>query len=301
MRIKTYDDLSQWSQMFADNKVDVMFLIGNPGVGKTFQLRKLTEDKCRWIAGTMSAYGLYIDLQLNIDAPYVLDDVDSLYADRAAIRTLKQLCSTEKRKTLSWVTGRTMKEDSAILPEFTTGSKVCIIANEWKSLNKNIGAVEDRGIVLNFDPSSEEVHQKAGTWFTDREIYNFIGGKLDLIKSPSFRHYVVAQQVKLAGLDWQTALMERWDLQPEELTYLTLAQQAFPLEHDRKMAWCKITGMSESSYANVKRRLTGGKRESNKHKNPRTNRGFGFFTETAYALVPVNTTMLLREVPSACS
>ena len=36
------------------------------------------------------------------DEPVVIDDVDSLYADRAAVRLLKGLCQTEARKTVAW-------------------------------------------------------------------------------------------------------------------------------------------------------------------------------------------------------
>ena len=38
---------------------------------------------------------------------------------------------------------------------FTTSSNVILIANEWKSLNPNVRALEDRAIILHFNPSNE--------------------------------------------------------------------------------------------------------------------------------------------------
>jgi hypothetical protein len=55
--------------------------------------------------------------------------------------------------------------------EFTTRSRVIIIANDWNTLNTNVAALQDRGHMLHFRPSAADVHQQAGKWFDDREIY----------------------------------------------------------------------------------------------------------------------------------
>jgi hypothetical protein len=34
-----------------------------------------------------------------------------------------------------------------------------------------VGALQDRGHVLLFEPSAAEVHRQAGTWFDDMDIY----------------------------------------------------------------------------------------------------------------------------------
>ena len=36
--------------------------------------------------------------------------------------------------------------------EFTTRSRVVIISNDWKTLNKNVAALQDRGHVFLFQP-----------------------------------------------------------------------------------------------------------------------------------------------------
>jgi hypothetical protein len=61
--------------------------------------------------------------------------------------------------------------DEGIPREFTTRSRVVIISNEWKTLNKNLEALQDRGRVLLFRPSAAEVHAQAGMWCDDQKIY----------------------------------------------------------------------------------------------------------------------------------
>ena len=80
--------------------------------------------------------------------------------------------------------------------DFHTESKVCIIANVWKELNKYIAAVEDRGLLVDFRPGSHEVHPEVGKWKTiDEEVYGFIEKHLDLVHEPSMRLYVNAMKI----------------------------------------------------------------------------------------------------------
>ena len=77
----------------------------------------------------------------------------------------------------------------------------CIITNEWHSINKNVGAINDRGIVFDFIIIGK-VHAKG--WRVeglDKVVYGFIGIHLQLIHRPSMRMYVNAAAMKAAGLD----------------------------------------------------------------------------------------------------
>ena len=76
---------------------------------------------------------------------------------------------------------------------------VCVF---WKTLNRNVAALQDRGHVLLFQPGAAEVHRKAGTWFDDREIYEWFAKNLHRVREPSMRHYVRAQELKAAARDW---------------------------------------------------------------------------------------------------
>ncbi|WP_146452824.1 hypothetical protein [Bythopirellula polymerisocia] len=52
-----------------------------------------------------------------------------------------------------------------------------------------------RGQVLVFQPTALEVHRKAGEWFDESEIYDFVGERLDQIPAPSMRLYYRAREL----------------------------------------------------------------------------------------------------------
>jgi hypothetical protein len=90
--------------------------------------------------------------------------------------------------------------------EFTTKSKVAIVANDWKTLDKNVAALQDLGHVVFFEPSAAEVHAQAGKWFDDGEIYGWFAANLHRVRQPSLRHYVRAKELKAAGMEWTEVL-----------------------------------------------------------------------------------------------
>ena len=149
---------------------------------------------------------MYEKLYRHRDQFVIIDDVDSLYADRSGIRLLKCVSQTEEDKTVAWHSDAKRLEKHGIPREFITKSRVCIISNDWKTLDQNVAALQDRGHVLLFEPSAVEVHAKAGTWFTDAEIYEWFGQNLHRVRKPSFRHYVRARELKAGGLDWTGVL-----------------------------------------------------------------------------------------------
>jgi hypothetical protein len=150
------------------------------------------------VEGHMQPFGLYRQLWDYRNQPIVLDDLDRLYADPDCVRLLKPLCNTVREKRLHWLTNLTLN-DGVLPPTFTTASSVILIANEWKSLNPNVRALEDRAIILHFCPSNEEVHRKVGKWFDDSEVYDFLGRLLPVIPAVSMRHYCKGSQLRRAG------------------------------------------------------------------------------------------------------
>ncbi len=53
-------------------------------------------------------------------------------------------------------------------------------------------AILDRSHLVYFDPLPIEIHKDVGQWFWGQEIYDWIGGRLDLVKAclpaPIFGH-----------------------------------------------------------------------------------------------------------------
>ena len=176
--LRTYAELDQFLHQFAAGKFGLLIVVGRPGLQKSRNVRAILGPEVCWIESNATAFGMYCRLFEHRDEVIVLDDVDSLYADRAAVRLLKCLCQTERQKTLAWHSYAKALEREDIPREFTTESRVVIIANVWKTLNSNVTAIEDRGHVLLFEPSPLEVHCRVAQWFWDQEVYDFVAQHL---------------------------------------------------------------------------------------------------------------------------
>lgn len=199
--VQTYGELQRYAIAFAKGYLNLLVVLGHPGLGKSRCIRAAVGDGVCWIDGTASPFGIYLAAYAHRDEKLVLDDVDGIYRDRAGVRLLKSLCQSESIKSVSWRTDAATLQRRNIPGQFTTSSCVAVIANEWKSLNADVTALEDRGHVISFEPSPLEVHRHAASWFWDQEVFDFIAKNLHIIDRPSLRIYVLAYEVKKAVLD----------------------------------------------------------------------------------------------------
>src|SRR5262249_6157916 len=141
------------------------------------------------------------------------------------VRLLKCLCQTEEEKAVAWHSDARSLERQGIPKEFTIKSRVAIITNEWKTLDRNVGALQDWGHVLLFQPSAAEGHTQARTWLDAREINAWFAANLHRIPEPSFRHYVRARELKAAGMDWTEVLAAEARCVPRAEPPLRLGQE----------------------------------------------------------------------------
>ena len=256
MLVTTYAVLDQFVRAFADGKFNLLFIIGPPGVQKSRSVHAAVGQRACWIDGNATAFGLYCELYRRRDEPLVIDDIDSLYADRAGVRLLKCLCQTELRKRVGWHSNAATLRTGEIPRQFETESRVAIIANEWKTLNVNVAAIQDRGHVIVFEPSAMEMHLRTAQWFWDQEIYDFVRDRLHLIEYPSMRDYWLSSELKRAGIDWRKSLLERWGLTGRRLLVAQLkADSGFATEEDRVRAFVDQGGGCRATYFNHAKKL----------------------------------------------
>ena len=208
-----------------------------------------------WIEGNATPFGMYAKLYRHRDEFVVIDDVDALYADRSGVRLLKCLCQTEDEKAVAWHSDARTLERQGIPREFVTRSRVVIVANDWKTLNKNVAALQDRGHVLMFQPSAAEVHRKAGTWFDDPEIYQWFDANLHRVREPSMRHYVRARELKAAGMDWTEVLAAEAENKRERLAAELLASAEHASTAERVKAFVEQGGGCRATFFNYRRYL----------------------------------------------
>lgn len=253
--VTTYAEFEQFVNAFAAGHLNLLLVIGRAGVAKSQTVRKTVGENVCWIESNASAFGIYRKLHEHKNRLVVIDDVDSLYSDKSAVRLLKCLCQTDPVKNVAWHTATTQKEGDGLPSEFKTSSKVCLIANDWKSLNQNTAAVEDRGHLICFDPTPEEVHRKVAEWFWDQDVHDWFGQFLHLIPNLSMRHYVRATELKASGLDWVKMIVSD-EIPPKALLVAKLkADISFKEERDRVAAFEAAGGGGKTTWYKWTRRV----------------------------------------------
>ena len=254
--VETYAELAEYVRAFAEGHLNLLIVIGRAGLQKTHMIRgALDRESVCWLEGNGTPFAIYCELWRHRNEPVVIDDIDAIYRDKAAVRLLKCLCQTDDHKTVAWHSdAKTLHRDS-IPQTFRTRSRVAIIANQWRTLNANVQAIEDRGHVLFFEPVPLEVHERVADWFWDQEIFDFIGLHLHLMARPSMRHYVLAYEKKQAGLDWRTSLLQRFVSGTARVVANLLADPAYASEEDRVRAFTAVTGHTRSTYFRLKAEL----------------------------------------------
>jgi len=209
VHLTTFAELEPYVLAFRAGHLNLLMIFGPPGVGKSRSVRQALGNQVCWIGGQATPFGIYLQAYEHRNQPIVLDDVDGLYADRLGIRHLKALGQTERTKTVSWQTAAPTLGQCSIPRQFTTTSRVVLIGNDWKTLNHDVAALEDRGHLLLFEPSPLEVHRQAARWFWNQEIFNFVANHLHLMAQHSLRTYCHAWELKQAGLDWRQGVLGR--------------------------------------------------------------------------------------------
>ena len=260
--VTAYEELDLYVGKVVDRALDLLLIIGRHGTGKSEQVRKMLdvdtagERGVLYVEGHAQPFGIYHGLWLHRDRPVVLDDVDKLYANPDCVRILKLLCDTRPVKRISWLTNATVNGIGPP-PAFETTSPVILIANEWRTLNANVRSLEDRAIIVHFDPSNESVHRRAGTWCEDMEVYTFIGAHLASVPAVSMRWYAKAQKLREAGFsEWRTLLLQMM-LADRDLAVVAslLVDTAFHNDQQRVGAFNDRTGKSRATYYRLKKRL----------------------------------------------
>ena len=132
---------------------------------------------------------------------------------------------------------------------------MAIVANEWRTLNQNVAAVEDRAHLVHFAPTALDLHLRVAEWFWDQEIFDFVGAHLHFIETPSMRDYIKAAEKKQAGLDWKGPLLQRWCKPITRLVARIRDDPSFNTEEERVEAFIAQSGQVRSQYFYHKRKL----------------------------------------------
>jgi hypothetical protein len=265
--VRTYSELEKYVRAFFAKHLNLLIVLGGPGLAKSQTLKRLAEERVCWIEGNATAFGMYVALWQHKDELVIIDDVDNLYSDRCAVRLLKCLCQTDPVKQIAWQTGSSRLKREGVPRSFTTSSRVALIANDWRTLNGNVEAVQDRGHVIIFQPTAEEVHRQVSLWFPDKEILAWFAWHLHLVHRPSMRHYIRAAELKQAGLNWMQAILSDTLSETTLLVARIKADPKYANEAERVRAFRHLSGGCRATYFNHARRLSGNSRSGRMSKS----------------------------------
>ena len=252
--IRTYAELAVWAAEFKQGRHNLLGIVSSPGLSKSTTFEKMFRgEMALFVAGHATAYQVYHELHGYRNKPVIIDDANTLFEDRRTRPLLIQLCETKPLKTLRWMTGG----DLDVPKEYHTTSKVAILCNEFRASNRNLQAVLSRGIFVHFIPNAAEVHRYVGQWFVvdeaTREIYDFIGGHLDLIDTPDIRRYLNARSLHHRS-NWRDDILQylcpKLDQKGMELAAMIMDDDAAHIdgEMERSRTFTRMTGLSQATY-----------------------------------------------------
>lgn len=265
IRVSTYADLKRYLARFAEGRLNLVILLGRPGTGKTTAAKEAvglgaslgaSVQGPLYIEGHMQPFGLYQALWEHCDRPIILDDLDRLYTHQDCLRILKALCNSRKMKSLSWISQST-REAVDIPASFETTSNVMLISNTWHTVNDSVRALEDRAIILEFQPDNNEIHRYVGDWFDDPEVYAFIGKYMGLTPHLSLRFYDKGRMLNQAGFtDWCQTLIRMMVTDQKIALIVTLGlDPALKTDRERLDHFVQNTGLSRPTYYRLKRHI----------------------------------------------
>lgn len=252
--VETYEEMLGYADQFArDDGFRFLIVLGGAGVGKSYMFReRLRGTNVACFQGAMSPIMFFKRLHDHLDEPVVIDDVDSLFADRAAVNLLKCVCQTDEYKVVNWDKASAMLAKEGVPTTFSTKSRVCILANKIPAGDANLTAVLDRATVVTFYPNIAEVHRHAGTWFNakDAEIYEFFGANLERIAHPSFRLYEKALEQRRLGRDWKHWLEQQWISATDKTALIArvMADRGLTDNEERAARFAELGGGSRPTF-----------------------------------------------------
>jgi hypothetical protein len=82
-RLTTYEELQLFAKAFAEGHLNLLILLGPPGVGKSQMLRDWTGDRVCWIAGNAAPSGIYVECYRHRDESEIRDWAEVRLLDHA--------------------------------------------------------------------------------------------------------------------------------------------------------------------------------------------------------------------------
>ena len=280
MIIKTYQELQFYVEMFRNNNIDLLILEGIGGLSKSRIVEEVMKDKeYLKIVSHVSPMKLYMLGYEHQNKPIIIDDIDTLLQNDSNVSLLKMFCDTSETKEINWYTTSEILEKEGVPSRYETKSKVVIITNSFKEVTEKISALKDRGWLLEFKPSKQEVLDKMKSLIPlidkelsleeKEEVYNIIEKYSSVIETLSIRTLVkgiaLYKECKGRVIDWKSLFLSSLELN-SKLVLLDKILRDYLVESERINAW-ENAGYSRRNYYEYKLKLGADVRSSVKDTN----------------------------------
>ena len=252
--------------MFKKGNTDLLMISSLGGLGKSRLADNIMKEVAHVkILSHITPISLFIIGHENKDLPLIFDDVDILINNKENVSLLKQFCETSRTKEIGWATTSKILDNEDVPHKYETKSRVLIITNDFNKLNKNVGALVDRGWHIEFEPTTDEILNKIS------EIKNHINNGLSdeqrdeifrlIERFAKFGRVTLRTFVKgcqlykhCQGQDgWQEKLLSEMEIEPK-LQIIDRLLSVYESDNERLNLWNSY-GWSKRSFYDWKRKM----------------------------------------------
>jgi hypothetical protein len=201
IEIKTFSELEHFLQKWGSGSLkDNVVLYGKGGLGKS---RSIANVNALRFDGHITPFRAFQLGYENPEANIIWDDMDDILRNKQMVKLLKQFCELETPKMIHFAT---TKESTAQEKYEFTGHSLVILNEISNKIGKNLKALLTRFIVVNFNPTKEEVLNKLKQYAENNEVVEEIERLMPKIKDFNFRVYEHLNRMSEAGMDWKSYL-----------------------------------------------------------------------------------------------
>ena len=259
MIVRTYKDLEFYVNMFRDGNSELLVIVGDGGIGKSRIVDDIMKDiEHVKILSHITPMSLFITGYTHANIPIIFDDVDTLLNNKECVALLKQFCETSQTKEIQWTTTSKILEIAGIPSRYETKTQACIIGNDFRKLNKMVGALIDRGFLINFQPTVSEILSKIDeiknnmnnglTVHEMDEVFELIQ-KFAKFGNVTLRTFIKGNQLykQCNGNDgWEERLLAEMEIE-SKLQIIDRLLKNFKTDKERLIQWYRC-GWSRRSY-----------------------------------------------------
>ena len=204
--LRTYAELHRKFDVFLSGQSESsMLFVSRWGIGKSFYVKNhANRDITHIMEGNLRPLKTYMELYAHRNKLLVLDDAETLWADKPGRVIMRELTETSFPKTISWTSTVKLLEENSIPISFETNSRACIICNSFKfGRTDETAAIIDRCQCYYFDPTNEEVARYVAEWFWDQQVFDYAVANLHAIDKLTARMFVKASERRMqADPNW---------------------------------------------------------------------------------------------------